>query len=182
MRLFIFGAIFATFFFVPLVLITGNELTAGNLAWSWVGSFIALIFLRGVTVLANKGQDWAAGKKTAEAAEDGGEAAPAPQPVESYVAMLTGLVIVGPYVTLALALAPFLVVGYVMEYALDLPDMSVDRSNGLWLAASSIASAAWLLGLQAWGRVRIDLPIIPIPMLFLTPVGLVVGLYFLITG
>lgn len=95
--------------------------------------------------------------------------------------MLLGLVVVGPYLTLALAIVP-VALAIVLAQAIPLiPDPSSPAGSGPVLVLIGVIGLVWFKVLEKWGRVSISLPIIPIPMWWFTPIAIAFGLFLLFT-
>ncbi|TGY87779.1 hypothetical protein E5163_12700 [Marinicauda algicola] len=190
-RNFIFALIFGTLFFIPIVLLLGEQDGGiANYAFYWFASVVALLFVRWLTTIRDaieaSGQAKRAAGAAAGAEAGGGAVVEAAQPAgnsqQTYLQMLTGLLLVGEYIVLALILVPFAVAAYLLDLGLDVTGMSSDRQIGLMLVLGSVLGAGWLVLLEWWGKVRIALPLIPIPLLFIMPLSVIGGLYLVFTG
>lgn len=181
----LFGLIFyglAVLMFVP-----DTFPTIIDSLWLAPALMVGFFFLRYMTLLAEKASGAGARmvdnllpeQAEAEAAEP---PAPSEPRQETFLQMLTGLILVGPWITLGLALvAP--IVAFVLVLAIPgVAEWDENRQFGLSVILASIIAVPWLLGLQWWGGVRINVPIIPIPMLWLTPFALIFGLYLFFTA
>lgn len=94
---------------------------------------------------------------------------------QSWFAKLAAIPVIGGFVCLIVAFAPYIVLIEMQERGGSMGDNALD----FWAA---IFTFVWLTFVEQTTRVRITLPIIPIPIIWLTPLWLVMSLYHMIAG
>jgi len=165
-------------FYVPFALLLVPQTFPSYLETLWIlpAFVVAFLVLRYVTVLTVKAG--AAGANLFKNSDEktvglGQEEARIEQ--ETYLQMLLGLIVVGEYITLALALvvpAASIVLIALIPGAGEWPET---RQVGTALISTGLFGVAWLAFLETWGKVRLALPIIPIPLMFLMPIAVLGG-------
>jgi len=90
------------------------------------------------------------------------------QRAETWLLKLGRLPFIGEWVATVAGLWPLFLFAVLVD---------MESVNGVywWLALSGIALAPWLIVLQRWQGVRINVPYLPIKWLWLTPFLIIVG-------
>ena len=93
---------------------------------------------------------------------------------KTFVQVITDIPIIGEYITTLLALGPpALVPG--MLFGLN------ENTPGVMLLFA-VLSLPWILWLQKKGKIRIVLPLIRVPIIYVTPVWFVIGIADMLPG
>ncbi len=93
---------------------------------------------------------------------------------ETVLAMLMGLPIIGPFITLGIALlVPFLILSVSVLLTGDMSDKPL-LGLGIALIPTTIGFYYWIKGLESFANVRITTPLIPVPIIWATPI---IGLF-----
>ena len=94
---------------------------------------------------------------------------------QGWFARLTAIPVIGGFVCLIVGLAPYIVLIEMQDRGGSMSDNVVD----FW---GAIFTFFWLTFVEQTTRVRITLPLIPIPIIWLTPLWLVMAVYHMIAG
>lgn len=94
---------------------------------------------------------------------------------QGWFARLTAIPVIGGFVCLIVGLAPYFVLIEMQDSGGSLSDNAVD----FW---GAIFTFFWLAYVERTTRVRITLPLIPIPIIWLTPLWVLQSLYHVMVG
>jgi hypothetical protein len=84
---------------------------------------------------------------------------------ESWLQILCAFPIIGPWVTIIAGLFPIVIIGIIEGLT------GIDIGFGPWvMLIVSVALIPWLIFLERWQNVRMDLPYVPIKLLWVLPV------------
>jgi hypothetical protein len=98
---------------------------------------------------------------------------------QNWLQRLLGIPVIGEWLGLLVLVAPFLVGGLFARNVLGI-STDIDTESGVWYIIMAAVLAIWLVWLEHIARVRLVLPVVKIPMLWLTAVFAVWGLLKLI--
>lgn len=94
---------------------------------------------------------------------------------ETWLLKLGRVPFIGEWVATLVGLWPLILLAVLVD---------MESANGVfwWLALSGIALAPWLIVLQRWQGVRINVPFLPIKWLWLTPILIILGVAHIVTS
>lgn len=185
----IFSLVFGVIFYLVLLpfLVPDTISTYLDTVWILPMLIVGFFALRMVTIWMGKAQkagaDMVDRVLPPQPDEDGETPPPSlPQPTEeTYMQMLTGLFFIGPWITLGLALVAMVIATMLLVMVPGASEWVPDKQLALTLILGGFLSIPWLLLLEWWGKVRINVPIIPIPLVWLAPLVIIWGAYMLFT-
>jgi len=170
-----FSLIFGSVFLSPIILIlySEGEIVLSETPLYLLYGILATYLLRMFSVLLEKSSK--AGARFSERLVSGDKESNSEEeipdkPEENYLQMLLGLYFVGQFLTSAFAAIP--------ATLLIIPVVSILSDQyqvPVILIGGSIVSAIWLHLVKKWWHVKITLPYIPIPLLWMTPFSFTFG-------